>query len=150
MNTEKMIGRKVYEFVEDGHYNYKPDTTKVYTIVKSVDTLDYIIKDDEGNEKKVEYWKVLVLPKWELEEEERIADYLDCNGVYAEVYKDSVSIAVSIEWGDWKHAHLWCGDAMRYIGYLPLNSEVTEEDGSDCYSAIHYFQYFKDTAIVAR
>ena len=49
-------------------------------------------------------------------------------------------LTVKIDWGDWKHDHL----RAKYLitKNFPLehfNSETTEEDGSDCYSAIHYF-----------
>lgn len=146
MNTR--IGRKAYEFVKQ-NYTYKPNTEKVYTIVGQTD-MEYTIRDEEGNEKVVEYWNVLILPNWELEEDERIADYLNCNGVYADVWKSGSEITINIDWGDWKHDHLWCENAMRYLGYLLCGSRITDENGSDCYSAEHYFQFFKDTAIVAR
>ena len=29
---------------------------------------------------------------------------------------------------------------MGFIGYEQTKSKITEEDGSDCYSAIHYFR----------
>jgi hypothetical protein len=28
---------------------------------------------------------------------------------------------------------------MRYLGYTEIGNEVTEENGSDCYSADHYY-----------
>jgi hypothetical protein len=46
---------------------------------------------------------------------------------------------VSISWGDWKHEHLWARSLMSYLGYVEIGSKVTEEDGSDTYSAEHYF-----------
>lgn len=145
---KEKIGRKVYEFVENG-YDCKLNTEKVYTIVGHTD-LQYTIRDEEGNEKTLYYWNVLVLPKWELNEEQRIDDYLKNNGLYPEVWKSGSEIIVSIDWGDWKHDHIWCRTAMGYIGYKEVGGQVTEENGSDCYSAEHYFQFFKDTAIVAR
>lgn len=52
-------------------------------------------------------------------------------------------IEIEINWGDWKHDHLhlkWLmeehfSNKLEYVG-----EKVTEEDGSDCYSAIHYFK----------
>ena len=148
MSMKSKIGLKVIEYIKE-NYNYKPNPKKVYTIVGQTD-LEYTIKDEEGNEKVVEYWEVLVLPKWELNEEERIADYLNNNGVYGEVYKSGSEITISIDWGDWKHDHILCRVLMGYIGYKEVGSMVTEEDGSDCYSADHYFQFFENVAIVAR
>ena len=51
-------------------------------------------------------------------------------------------IVVSIEWGDWKHQHL----RAKYLignkfGLECADSRITEENGSDCYSAIHFFPY---------
>ena len=48
-------------------------------------------------------------------------------------------VDISIEWGDWKHEHGYCKQLMKEIGYVEISDKVTEEDGSDCYSAIHRF-----------
>lgn len=56
---------------------------------------------------------------------------------------DVVKVVFDIEWGDWKHEH---GHAFYVVTeyffkkklYLENTDErVTEEDGSDCYSAEH-------------
>ena len=52
-------------------------------------------------------------------------------------------VRISISWGgDWKHDH-W---RLRYIlaenGYDYAGDVITEEDGSDCYSADHYIRVF--------
>lgn len=50
-------------------------------------------------------------------------------------------VAVEIIWGDWKHDHA----KLEYlvIKNMPeiglIETKTTEEDGSDCYSAIHKF-----------
>lgn len=49
-------------------------------------------------------------------------------------------VIVSIINGDWKHEHLKCDMIMRDMGYIPDGSIVTEEDGSDCYSADRYYR----------
>ena len=49
------------------------------------------------------------------------------------------NVEIEVYWGDWKHDHRWCNDLMSYIGYECREEVVTEEDGSDCYSATHYF-----------
>ena len=48
---------------------------------------------------------------------------------------------VNIEWGDWKHDHGYCDYLMSEIGYVKINEATTEENGSDCYSAIHRYAY---------
>lgn len=49
------------------------------------------------------------------------------------------AFSITIEWGDWKHDHGLCRSIMEDLGYLFLDENVTEEDGSDCYSAIHHY-----------
>ncbi len=56
-----------------------------------------------------------------------------------EMYDDGAFTCVDISWGDWKHDHIYADIKMREAGYFPVSEEVTEEDGSDCYSAIHYY-----------
>ena len=55
-----------------------------------------------------------------------------CNGISA--------FTVHIDWGDWKHSHLRAKYLIESNGLGKfIRSETTEEDGSDCYSATHYF-----------
>lgn len=49
-------------------------------------------------------------------------------------------VEVEIGWGDWKHDHLCCDHIMKENGYTLINEVVTEEDGSDTYSSIHYYK----------
>lgn len=63
---------------------------------------------------------------------------------YYEVWYDDNSILVEVNWGDWKHDHLWLDSFVKKLlkdeGYdATVSVQVTEEDGSDCYSAIHSF-----------
>lgn len=48
---------------------------------------------------------------------------------------------VLVEWGDWKHDHLRLKWILREGGYDCVDSHTIEEDGSDCYSAIHHFKW---------
>ena len=100
-----------------------------------------IVKDSEGNEKEIRDCDCVYSPDYEKEPVCLASDFLGRNGVYAEVYTEieGVVLAVHIEWGDWKHEHLWARTLMGYIGYHEISDKVTEEDGSDCYSATHYF-----------
>lgn len=60
------------------------------------------------------------------------------------VYDDDVNrvLIYQIDWGDWKHAY-------AYFNYLishnfrveDIQEDITEEDGSDCYSATHAITY---------
>lgn len=63
-------------------------------------------------------------------------------------YKSLNEIYIDIIWGDWKHNHLctkWIIDevlkAMGYAGKYTITEDVTEEDGSDCYSATHVIRF---------
>lgn len=49
------------------------------------------------------------------------------------------TVIVSVEWGDWKHSHAYLDTLMKRLGYTKDDETVTEENGSDCYSADHYF-----------
>lgn len=49
------------------------------------------------------------------------------------------TIEIPVSWGDWKHSHLFLQDLMMELGYIQVK-EKTEENGSDCYSATHFFQ----------
>lgn len=70
-----------------------------------------------------------------------IQNYLQEHKIYAEVAETNQNeIVVSIEWGDWKHDHLYCVELMKEKGYEHLYERVTENDGSDTYSAEHYFK----------
>ena len=73
----------------------------------------------------------------------KIEGYLKEKGIPAETFvypNDFNMVDVNIEWGDWKHEHLACSWTMEELGYYQFNQVVTEEDGSDCYSAVHYYK----------
>lgn len=54
-------------------------------------------------------------------------------------------IAYEITWGDWKHDHLRMDWMMEenFKNLRSIHKVTTEEDGSDCYSAIHYFYFME-------
>ena len=59
------------------------------------------------------------------------------------VYDDTVDILIT--WGDWKHDHLCCSYVMEDIlGCEDRGYYITEEDGSDCYSANHTYKLRSD------
>lgn len=49
------------------------------------------------------------------------------------------AVAVKIEWGDWKHSHRACDMLLTEAGFEKVGEKLTEENGSDCYSSIHYY-----------
>lgn len=86
--------------------------------------------------------------------EKFISKKLDENSLWVddvEVYEDAseIYIDISISWGDWKHEHLRLDYLMFDILYeynpklayncFKKNEEITEEDGSDTYSAVHKY-----------
>lgn len=48
-------------------------------------------------------------------------------------------VNVLIDMGDWKHDHLYCDVIMKELGYELSLVTDTEENGSDCYSAIRTY-----------
>lgn len=50
-------------------------------------------------------------------------------------------IVVEILWGDWKHEHARCDWLVSQHGGKPSGTMVTEEDGSDTYSAYHFYKF---------
>ena len=145
--VQNPIGKAVYELIEK-NYSWHIDKSKTYTITEHKkynevnDHCDhYVIKDDEGNEKEVREYNVVFCPDPTITNDDaRLSKCLSDNGIYADVYTNSEGVVmVSISWGDWKHEHGWCSTLMGYLGYSEDDEIVTEENGSDCYSAEHYF-----------
>ena len=89
------------------------------------------------------------------EAEASIISCMEGQDLYADIWTEDTPIEgalivkANIEWGDWKHEHLryeWLIEQWaKENGYLVLSNdhEVTEEDGSDCYSALHHTGLFK-------
>ena len=55
--------------------------------------------------------------------------------------QDDGGIVVVVEWGDLKHDHVFLKYVMRKNHYRVVEEIVTEEDGSDAYSAEYVFKY---------
>ena len=51
---------------------------------------------------------------------------------------------ITISWGDWKHDHWRLDHLIEKIGGTHTGTVVTEEDGSDCYSAVHYYVFTEE------
>ena len=61
------------------------------------------------------------------------------------MYNHNGALIIEVEWGDWKHDHWMIDDLVQEkaddlgMVLLAATSVVTEEDGSDCYSATHKY-----------
>ena len=146
------IGHKVHQLVKrseqscfytlDKEHTYEIVRVLGYDEVKNDYCRHFIIKGEDGTEKEVREFECIFVPDTTKEETEMLCRYLMDNGVYAVVYhyaNGNPAIVVSIEWGDWRHSHMWGTDLMGYLGYTEIGNQVTEENGSDCYSANHYY-----------
>ena len=79
--------------------------------------------------------------------EERLCEATREAKLFPEIYRgfsDSL-IHMEITWGDWKHEHLrlqwFIKENFPELAYIGTN--VTEDDGSDTYSARHNFLIIK-------
>ena len=150
MNGENVIGKKVNLLEKYGTCSWKmtDEVCEIVSVVPWSKELNdwcqhYIVRKPDGSEVEIREVECVFSPDTNQPTDAMIHDFLDDNGVWAEVW-DLISdggyaVAVDISWGDWKHEHLWARDLMSYLGYTEIGSKVTEEDGSDCYSATHYF-----------
>lgn len=142
------IGKKVNLLVKKGicSWEMSDEVCEVISVVPWSQELNdwcqhYIVKGADGIEKEVREAECVFSPDYTKKNiDETIFSFLNDNGVWAEVYCQTNNIVVvNIDWGDWRHSHLWARDLMRYLGYVQVGVVVTEEDGSDCYSAEHTF-----------
>lgn len=146
---ENPIGRKVNLLVKKGDYVWEMSNNicEVIGVVPWSHELNdwcqhYIVKSQDGTEKEIREVECVFSPNYDKDYiEDTIHQFLDDNGVWCEVYTQMGRkvISVHIDWGDWSHSHRWCVTLMGYLGYTEIGNRVTEEDGSDCYSAEHYF-----------
>lgn len=78
--------------------------------------------------------------------EKKIYELMKEHHIMGEVvdYNEAIKmVAVEITWGDWKHDHLRMNWLMEenFSNLRSIHTQTTEEDGSDCYSAIHYYYF---------
>ena len=149
MYGENPIGKKVNLLEKVGICDWKMNDAvcEIVNVVPWSQELNdwcqhYIVRKPDGSKVEIREAECVFSPNKEKAADYMIHDFLNDNGVWAEVYQYNQSNAayvVNIEWGDWRHQHLWARDLMSYLGYVEIGSKVTEEDGSDCYSAEHYF-----------
>lgn len=77
-----------------------------------------------------------------------INNYLRENDAdYDDIAVNNAEVEVSVSWGDWKHSHMYLDTLMNNLGYIKEDEDVTEEDGSDTYSSIHYYKRVNNVSI---
>ena len=76
-------------------------------------------------------------------EAEEVRKVLDANSAfYDDIGYDRECVYVYISWGDWKHDHMFVKNLVRNLyPECTIETIVTEEDGSDCYSAKHIIRF---------
>ena len=159
MNNTENIGRKVWLLEDKGAYCIckKDKTYLVVAIVEpkhnlpdgsvNTDWCDhFILQREDGTLFHEREYQCVVTPDESIKDiSSRFYDCLRHNHLYPdEVYpnddaENPESIIVHIDWGDWKHDHGWCDVLMGYLGYTCGDEQVTDENGSDCYSSTHYY-----------
>lgn len=155
-NLIEVIGKAVWLLKDNGHGIWNIDKDRklvIESLVKPGENLPdgtpnedwcshVVLLDTDGTFIHVPEWQTVICPEDFGDKIMSIQRYVSDNGLYADVYDNFDGLPVvhaSIHWGDWKHDHLWCKKLMEYIGYVEIGCNVTEENGSDCYSAIHNF-----------
>lgn len=78
--------------------------------------------------------------------EKKIHELMKENHIMGEVVEENLEtkmIAVEVIWGDWKHEHGRLDWLMEenFPDLRSIRKMTTEENGSDCYSAIHYYYF---------
>lgn len=145
---KKIIGKKVYKVDEVNVSEFRTirvmRTDKVFTIKGYKDygeSNDYCPHYILDNGEEIRSFNAVFIPDNTLPEADMINKFLGDNELFAEdVYTNGEGYtAVTINWGDWKHEHGWCDVLMEYLSYKKVAESVTEENGSDCYSSIHYY-----------
>ena len=71
---------------------------------------------------------------------QELYQYLKEKDLYYEIYETEDGFLISVEWGDWKHDHSYLEHLMGELDYILVDKKITNSDGSDCYSADHYYQ----------
>jgi hypothetical protein len=80
-----------------------------------------------------------------MDRQKKIYDLMKENKLFGEIVDERENmIAIEISWGDWKHEHLRLDWMMQdnFDNIQSIHNVTTEEDGSDCYSAIHYYYFY--------
>lgn len=77
----------------------------------------------------------------------KIEQLMEHHHIYGTVVAERAEermVAVEITWGDWKHDHMRLDHVVENFFHTlrRIGTCITEEDGSDCYSAIHRYYFY--------
>ena len=70
---------------------------------------------------------------------QQLQQHLNNHKLYVNVEETQTHFIINVEWGDWKHDHGHLMYLMANLGFTLDRREITNTDGSDCFSAIYYF-----------
>ena len=102
-------------------------------VVSAVDAWKGIYK----NARAVPAKDVIDTSKTIVEQVQQLFEKMNCP---YEIWEQDGNICISIYWGDWKHDHENADYVMETaFGYRSADETVTEENGSDTYSAVHTY-----------
>ena len=108
----------------------------------SISVSDVVCMDDKYYFCDRYEWKEITFPTKKNKKDlyTELADILTEAEIFGEINTYDNRVEIHIEWGDWKHDHAYLRFLMEQKGFVQTDENVTEEDGSDCYSAIHVFK----------
>lgn len=73
---------------------------------------------------------------------EKVKSIFATNGITHEWWvQDDGNVVVEVFWGDWKHDHWALEYVMAKNNFALIERIITEEDGTDAYSAEYVFRY---------
>lgn len=70
---------------------------------------------------------------------QQLQNYLKEHNIYALVEEFNNQFIIDIDYGDWKHDHLYLQLLMNELHYTLVDKVITSSDDSDCYSATYYY-----------
>lgn len=71
---------------------------------------------------------------------QELTHYLNNHKLYVDVEEIETHFIINVEWGDWKHDHRYLQNLMSNLNFILDMREITNTDGSDCFSAIYYYK----------
>lgn len=72
---------------------------------------------------------------------EKIKDIFATNGIIHEWWvQDDGNVVVEVIWGDWRNDHMALDHVMTENNFALIERIITEEDGTDAYSAEYVFR----------
>ena len=146
------IGKKVF-LLNERNYSWYIDKSQLFEIISIKEPQEvndycyhYLVKNGDEKIEEVRDYQCVFAPQENLQEVDMIQKYLSDNGAdFDEIYQpNNGSIIISVSWGDWRHSHMFLRNLMEYLGYKQMAEILTEEDGSDCYSADHIYVHKDD------